>query len=210
MARVISARMVSKSGGVFSSMVTTTRRGTGNSSMLSPLPSHGSSKRAVASLSMMLVSFTPAKPRAMPLASCSALSISSPSTGRIWMVASRAIWLCHCAAEARTKVTPPRVRQARNVMIAITITSAVPVTLPSGTIGLGPCRFLRLPMRTISISLRSSKRMYRSSMTFRRALCQSLSASIIDVEPPMFEDHAPCIDLVHQGKIMRRNDDSGA
>ncbi len=42
------------------------------------------------------------------------------------------------SSRARTSVTPPIVRQARNVMMAITMTSAVPVTLPSGTIGLGP------------------------------------------------------------------------
>src|SRR5690606_14472067 len=93
---------------------------------------------------------------------------------------------------------------ARKVMMAITMTRAVPVTLPSGTMGLGPCRFRRLPIRTSSMSLRSSRRT-RTSSSLR---CKAFFASIIDVEPPMFEDHAPRINLIHQGKIVGRYNDS--
>ena len=81
-----------------SSRVTITRRGTGSSSMSRPVPSQGSNRRAVAARSMIRVDFTPEKPCAIALACASRASMSCPSTGRTWIVASVEIWLCHVAA----------------------------------------------------------------------------------------------------------------
>ena len=65
----------------------------------------------------------------------SAASMSSPSAGLIWIVASREIWLSQTAAVSRTSVTAPSVRQERKVMMAMTSTSARPATFCAGTIG---------------------------------------------------------------------------
>ena len=130
-----SARRAAKSGGADSSIVATTRRGTGSSSMSRPDPSHGWSNRAVALLSMTSAPVTPENSSAIARACLSAASMSRPSAGLIWMVISREIWLSQVAALARIMVTAPSVRQARNDMMAITSMSALPETFAGGTIG---------------------------------------------------------------------------
>ena len=83
----------------------------------------------------MRVPATPGKPLAIAAASASAASMSSPSAGLIWIVASREIWFCQTAAVSRTSVTAPSVRQDRKVMMAMTEISARPATFCAGTIG---------------------------------------------------------------------------
>src|SRR6478735_3535872 len=173
-------------------MVTITRRGTGSASMSSPEPSHGSSSRAVAARSTMRVSFTPAKPRAIWAAWVRAASMSRPSTGLIWMVASREICASHTVAVSRTRVTPPNVRQDRKVMIAITRTSAWPTTFCSGT---------------IAAILRSAATVRTGALT---AVSGASPSSVIDIEPAAGENHAPRVDLLHQPDIMGGNHHRGA
>ena len=53
------------------------------------------------------------------------------------MVISRRMSTCQSREASRTSVTAPSVRQARKLMMAMTMVSALPETVPSGTIWLG-------------------------------------------------------------------------
>src|SRR5690606_38608077 len=135
---------------------------------------------------------TPAKEDATRCAATRAASMSRPSTGRIWIVASRAICDCHVEAVSRTSVTAPRVRQERNVMIAMTRISAWPATLPAGTSG--ACR-----------------RCERAAGSLRRAGApSSVEGSIMDFQPSARQHHAPRVDLLHQAKIVGGDHHGGA
>src|SRR5690606_26296321 len=167
-----------------------TRRGTGSSSMSRPEPSHGSSSRIVASAPTIEAERTPAKPDTMRCAAARPASMSKSSAGLIWIVASRAIWVCHVAAVSRTSVTAPSVRQDRKVMMAMTRISALPATFCGGTMGAD----LR--------GVRSGRAGAASSWSASSAG----SRSIMDFEPPVCEDHAARIHLLHQAEIVGGDD----
>src|SRR5690606_26632950 len=158
----------------------------------SPSPSQGSSNRAVAALSTIVPSRVPEKVSARSRASASAFSMSRSSSGLIWMVISREIWLCQLAAVARTMLTAPKVRQARKAMMAMTSISALPETFAGGTMGAVGRTFI------------SGRRAGWASWAVSRG------ASVIDVEPPLREDHAPRLHLVHQRQIVRGDHHGGA
>src|SRR5690606_2928065 len=182
------ARKVAKSGGSSGLIVTTMRRGTGSSSISSPEPSQGSSRRAVASRSTIFTPLTPAVLPAISAAVARAASMSSSPDGLIWIVASREIWLSHMAAVSRTSVTAPKVRHDRNVMMAMTMTRARPATFCEGTIGAWRRRV---------------RAKARAAMPARS--CEP-EASVIDIEPSAGQDQSPRIHLVHEGEIVRGND----
>jgi hypothetical protein len=60
--------------------------------------------------------------------------MSRPGTGLTWIVTSRETSDCQSVAVARISTTAPKVSAARNVMIAITATSARPAIVSRGTI----------------------------------------------------------------------------
>src|ERR671910_151215 len=157
-------------------------------------PSHGSSSRAVASRSTIVASLTPEKPRAISAAFSSAASMSSPSEGLIWIVASRAIWFSQTDAVSRTRVTAPSVRQDRKVMMAMTEISARPAMFCDGTIG---------------AILRCARSLAGRALSTPCPSCGSAS-SVIDVEPPAGQDHAARIDLFHQAEIVGGDHHGGA
>src|SRR5690606_17315927 len=63
------------------------------------------------------------------------LSITSPSTGRSWMVTSRPTSEDQAMADFCTSTTPPKVTAERKVMMAMSSTRVRPATERSGTIG---------------------------------------------------------------------------
>src|ERR1044072_8892642 len=114
--------------------------------------------------------------------------MSRLSSGLIWMVISREIWLSQLAAVERTMLTPPSVRQARKAMIDITTIKALPWMLDGGRIG--------AVGRT------------RISGRFCSVLAGALSGfldggSVIDIEMPPREDHTAGFHLFHQRQVMR-------
>src|SRR5262245_59870874 len=118
--------------------------------------------------------------------------MSSPSTGLIWMVASRAIWVSQTEAVSCTSETAPSVKQDRNVMMAMTKTRALPMTFCSGTIdAVLRCSRSRTPVPPFNDGLVSS------------------GSSIINVEPSAREDHPACVHLFHQAEIVGGDDNRG-
>src|SRR5690606_11149571 len=117
--------------------------------------------------------------------------MSRPSAGLIWMVASRAIYVCHVAAVSRTSVTAPSVRQERKVMMAITSTIARPATLSGGTMGVCLRASLLFACRFTPASILSLR---RASLLLAIAPLQAL---VIDFQPPAGKHHAPRLHLVH-------------
>src|SRR5690606_26390082 len=132
------------------------------------------------------------KPETTRWADSSAPSMSRPSIGLIWIVASRAICVCQTEAVSRTSVTAPSVRQDRKVMIAMTRISAVLAMFCCGTMDAERRGALRarwpLPMAISSAGWRS----------------------IMDVQPSLRQDHAPGIDLLHQVDVVGSDDDRGS
>src|SRR5262249_49731722 len=141
-------------------------------------------------------SFTPLKPPAMRAAVASAASMSSPSAGLIWMVASRAIWLSQTAAELLTSETAPKVRQDRNVMIAMTEISERPATFCSGTIvAILRCR------RGTTVG---------ASAGGAGSLAACCLASVMDLQPSGVEHHPARLDLVHESQVVSGDQHGGA
>src|SRR3954447_18084945 len=98
------------------------------------------------------------------------------------MVISLATSDCHSAADALTSSTVPVVIEARNVMIATTVTSARPEIEARGTIG----DMLRARAGSCGRSLPRST----------SGTCSS--ALLIDVQPSLMQHQPPRLVLVHQ------------
>src|SRR5882757_9134987 len=169
-------------------------RGTGNSSIESPLPSHGSSSLADSSLLNGRTSRMPGCARIASLAACASRSRSRPATGRTWMVISLATSDCHSAAEALTSSTVPVVIEARKVMMATTATSARPWIEARGTIG----DMLR------ALAGSCGRSCPRSTSTPRS------SGLLIDVQPSLVQHEAARLVLIHQRNVVGRDDDGSA
>src|SRR5689334_11381987 len=124
--------------------------------------------------------------------------MSKLSSGLIWMVTSREIWLSQLAAVERTMLTPPSVRQARNAMMAMTTISALPWMFDGGRIGaVGRTR----------ISGRLGCWAGAAAGAFARVLVGGL---VINIEMPFRKDHAAGFHLVHQREIVSGNHHRGA
>src|SRR5690349_5149299 len=108
------------------------------------------------------------------------LSITSPSTGRIWMVTSRPTSDDQAIADFCTRTTPPSVTPDRNVMMAMSSTSVRPATERSGTIG--AARFC--------------------TCDFTTSLGASSVASAIDGDPPVIELHAREAEGIQQRQLV--------
>src|SRR5690606_32531934 len=142
---------------------------------------------------MIVVETTPAKPLAILAAEASASSMSSPSAGLIWIVASREICVCHVVAVSRTSVTAPSVRQERNVMIAITSTMARDATLSAGTMGAWfRARLLEAFCAIAEVTLCT----WASAPARWRGL-------VIAIQPAAGTHHAPRVHLIHQPQVVR-------
>src|SRR5262245_55132932 len=116
-------------------------------------------------------------------------SPSRPGVGRIWIVTSRATVDCHSPAAAPISTTAPTVSDARNVMMAITATSARPAIESTGTIDVSP----RGGEPTSSSGLLS-------------ATSNGL-ASFIIVQASFVQHQAARIELVHQRDVVGGDDD---
>src|SRR5690606_26007499 len=116
-----------------------------------------------------------------------AASMSSPSAGLIWIVASRAIWFCQVAALSRTSVTAPSVRHDRKVMMAMTKIMELLATLPCGTIEVG-----------------------RRRGGASAGLAWGRASSVMDFQPSARQHHPARVDLVHQGQVVRGEHHGGA
>src|SRR4051794_25233257 len=169
-------------------------RGTGRSSIDSPVPSQGSSSLPLSSLLNGLTSTMPACARMASVTAAVSRSRSRPVCGRTWMVISLATSDCHSAAEALTSSTVPVVIDARKVMMATTATSARPWIEARGTIG----DMLRALAGSGGPSCPRSTSTPRSSGLF------------IDVQPSLVQHEASRLVLVHQGDVVGGDDDGGA
>src|SRR5689334_22944161 len=122
--------------------------------------------------------------------------MSWPSTGRTWIVTSRATADCHSMAADRTSMTAPRVRPARNVMMATTAINARPAIVSPGT---------------IEVRLTGKSRPGRSDgsawwvIAFMRG-----TGSFVNVQPAFVQHQPAGIEQVHQGDIVGGNDDGRA
>src|SRR4051794_23251306 len=169
-------------------------RGTGRSSIDSPVPSQGSSSLPLSSLLNGLTSTMPACARMASLTAAVSRSRSRPVWGRTWIVISLATSDCHSAAEALTSSTVPVVIDARKVMMATTATSARPWIEARGTIG----DMLRALAGSCGRSCPRSTSTPRSSVLF------------IDVQPSLMQHQATRLVLVHQADVVGCDDDGGA
>ena len=77
----------------------------------------------------------PGKPRAAAAAFATVASTSTPGAGITWIVTSRATSDSQVLAAPPTRITAPMAKQAKNVMMATTATSARPAIDCRGTIG---------------------------------------------------------------------------
>src|SRR5581483_8353845 len=181
-------RKAARSGLVPDARRTTTRRGTGNSSSVNPLPSQGSSRRADSSLEKARTSATPGVLRDKSTALATMASRSRPAAGRIWMVTSRATSDCHSPAAPRMSITAPVVSAARNVMIATTAIRARPEMELAGTIG---------------VSSRGAGRAASRVGPSKSEVDKSVIAcSVVNVQTAVVQHQTARIVLVHQGDIM--------
>src|SRR5690606_14043299 len=116
------------------------------------------------------------------------LSITSPSTGRIWMVTSRPTSDDQATADFCTSTTPPSVTPERNVMMAMSSTSVRPATERSGTMGV---------MRRVAGARTAS------------GAGSAHPASAMEHHLAVAELHAGKIEGVEQRQFVRREDDGG-
>src|SRR5262245_44524315 len=121
-------------------------------------------------------------------------SPSRPGIGRIWIVTSRATLDCHWPAAAPISTTAPTVSEARNVMMAITATSARPAMESTGTIEVSPRGAGARARRFSGVLSSTSKGL----------------ASFIIVQPSFVQHQAARIELVHQRDVVRGDDDGGS
>src|SRR5215510_4168770 len=126
---------------------------------------------------------------AMVAAVATSASPSRPGVGRIWIVTSRATLDCHLPAAAPISTTAPTVSEARNVMMAITATSARPAMESTGTIEVSP---RGAGARRCSGVLSSTSKGL---------------ASFIIVQPSFVQYQAARIELVHQRDVVGGADD---
>src|SRR5215510_6539081 len=129
---------------------------------------------------------------AMVAAVATSASPSRPGVGRIWIVTSRATLDCHSPAAAPISTTAPTVSEARNVMMAITATSARPAMESTGTIEVSP---RGAGARRCSGVLSSTSKGL---------------ASFIIVQPSFVQYQAARIELVHQRDVVGGDDDRGS
>src|SRR5262245_37512465 len=125
-------------------------------------------------------------------AAATSASPSRPGVGRIWIVTSRATADCHSPAAAPISTTPPTVSEARNVMMAITETSARPATESTG------------PMDV------SRRRTCAGVSTGTLSSTSIGLASFIVVQPSFVQHQAARIELVHQRDVVGGDDDRGS
>src|SRR5690606_14374884 len=112
------------------------------------------------------------------------LSITSPSTGRIWIVTSRPTSADHATADFCTSTTPPSVTPDKNVMVSIRSTSFRPATERSGTIGAVRFRACGFTTWLVPVSV----------------------AYLIERHPAVIELHARIVERIEQRQFVRRKD----
>src|SRR5690606_1214549 len=106
----------------------------------SPAPSQGSSNCWLSAMVRARAAATPGVDSASETAVRKLDSITSPSTGRIWMVTSRPTSADQAMADFCTSTTPPRVTADRKPMTVISSSRGRPATLFSGTMAATPLR----------------------------------------------------------------------
>src|SRR5947209_3462375 len=189
-------------------------RGTGNSPRSSPRPSQGSSSRADSAAEKMRTSPTPGVCAAMPAAFFASASRSWPASGRTWIVASCDTEFCQPREACVMRIAVPADREARNVMMAITVTSARPAIEAAGTSGISRrSASASAPAACGSPSRESGWRLRRAVCDIRTVMSAPASscASIENVQAAVAEDKpARVLELIHQREIVRRDDDGRA
>ena len=121
-------------------------------------------------------------------------STSSPARGLIWMVTSRDMSPRQACEASPTRIAPPAVRQARNVMIAITTTSARPAIELGGH------------QRHVALELR-----HPPDAAPRASGGRSSRFALEDSQPSVADDQAAGVaELVHQRQIVGGDDHGGA
>src|SRR5262249_10232550 len=111
------------------------------------------------------------------------------------MVISRPTSDCHSVAAAHTSITAPVVSETRNVMIAITATSAWPEIEFFGTSGV-VCRGI------------GASRRARNSPSSSAWIV--ITASVVHVQPAFVQHEPARIVLVHQRDVVGCDHDRGA
>ena len=141
-------------------------------------------------------SATPGARRAISAARGDLASTSWPAVGLIWIVTSRETSPRQSCEALVTRIAPPAVRQARNVMIAMTMTSARPA------IELGRHQRHVASERLVRLDRRAAAGLVGRAAVMGVAV-EYLQSSIAD------DEAARIVELVHQRKIMGRDDDRG-
>ena len=180
-------------------MRTTISRGIGNSVRSRPLPSQGSSNCSDSCLGQGADVGDPRRLSRGVGGFGDCASISSPPVGLIWIVTSRETSPRQSCEAPATRMAPPAVRQARKVMIAMTMTSARPAIELAGTSGMS---------RLSALSDWMSGAGAGSLRIVGRAHCEF---AIEDLQPPVADDEPTRLaELIHQAEIVRRDDDRRA
>src|SRR5215469_292084 len=113
------------------------------------------------------------------------------------MVTSRDTFDCQSFAALATIITAPVVKAARNVMMATTAMSKRPAIEPFGTIAVTT----RGPWPGSGVA---------SSSSHGSAMCSTASSgSIVDMQPALVQHQAARVVFIHQGDIVRGDDDRG-
>src|SRR5690348_2085691 len=119
--------------------------------------------------------------------------MSRPGSGLTWIVTSRATSDCQSLAAPRTRMTPPVVSEARNVMIATTATRARPAIVVFGTIGVSNRGCGTSGVGAGSLSGTSDR-----------------VGSVIDMQTSFVQHEPAGVVLVHQCNVMGGDHDRGA
>src|SRR5947209_2554924 len=127
-------------------------------------------------------------------AAATSCSASRPVVGRIWIVTSRATADCQSSAEAFTSMTAPTVSEARNVMMAMTASSARAAIESSGT--MDDSRRCRTSGGACSMA--------------RPVSASMVCASFIVMQPSVVEHQTAGIELIHQRDVVGGDEDRGA
>ena len=180
-------------------MVTTIRRGTGSSSMLSPEPSQGSSSRAVASRSMILV-----------LGDAGELARYAGGFGERRLHVEAFGRLDLDRRLARDLVLPDRCRVADQRHAAEGQAGQEghdgddADQRPAGDV------VRRDDGRRLALDALLAGRFRGCGGRGLGLLRSAMGSSIIDVEPAVGQDHAARVDLLHQAEIVGGDHDGGA